>query len=168
MLKKLFGFGKNQDDVKEEVIYSPVDVELMDMTDVPDPVFSKIMLGDGVAVKPKNGTIVSPVDGEVIQLFHTKHAIGIRTLSGLELLIHIGLETVGLNGEGFEAHIKEGDKVKAGDPLITCDLALIEEKAASTVTPIVIMNGDLVEHLDKEPKGSVEKQTSKLLTVKMK
>ena len=111
MLKKLFGFGKNQDDVKEEVIYSPVDGELMDMTDVPDPVFSQKMMGDGVAVKPKNGTIVSPVDGEIIQLFHTKHAIGIRTLSGLELLIHIGLETVGLNGEGFEAHIKEGDKV---------------------------------------------------------
>lgn len=120
-------------------------------------------MGDGVAVKPNSGTIVSPVEGELIQLFHTKHAIGIRTLSGLELLIHIGLETVGLNGEGFEAHIKEGDKVKIGDPLITCDLELIEEKAASTVTPIVIMNGDLIEHLDKEPKGSVEKQTSKLL-----
>ena len=91
------------------------------------PFFSK---DDGRrrSCKTKNGTIVSPVDGEVIQLFHTKHAIGIRTLSGLELLIHIGLETVGLNGEGFEAHIKEGDKVKAGDPLITCDLALIEEK----------------------------------------
>ncbi|MBQ4817987.1 PTS glucose transporter subunit IIA [Bacillus pumilus] len=168
MLKKLFGFGKNQDDVKEEIIYSPADGELMDMTDVPDPVFSQKMMGDGVAVKPNSGTIVSPVEGEIIQLFHTKHAIGIRTLSGLELLIHVGLETVGLNGEGFEAHIKEGDKVKIGDPLITCDLELIEEKAASTVTPIVIMNGDLIEQLDKEPKGSVEKQTSKLFTVKLK
>ncbi|MFS0657173.1 PTS glucose transporter subunit IIA [Bacillus sp. 179-C3.3 HS] len=167
MLKKLFGFGKKQDDVKEETIYSPADGELMDMTDVPDPVFSQKMMGDGVAVKPSNGVIVSPVEGEIIQLFHTKHAIGIRTLSGLELLIHIGLETVGLNGEGFESHIKEGDKVKVGDPLITFDLDFIAEKAASTVTPIVIMNGDIIERLDKEPKGTVEKQISKLFTVKV-
>ncbi|WP_353855457.1 PTS glucose transporter subunit IIA [Bacillus sp. Bos-x628] len=168
MLKKLFAFGKKQEDAKEEVIYSPVDGELMDMTDVPDPVFSQKMMGDGVAVKPSNGEIVSPVEGEIIQLFHTKHAIGIRTLSGLELLIHIGLETVGLNGEGFKAHMKEGDKVKIGDPLMSCDLDLIEEKAASTVTPIVIMNGDMIERLDKEPKGTVSKQTSKLFTIKVK
>ncbi|MFJ5965122.1 PTS glucose transporter subunit IIA [Bacillus sp. NPDC093026] len=168
MLKKLFAFGKTQEDAKEEVIYSPVDGELMDMTDVPDPVFSQKMMGDGVAVKPSNGEIVSPVEGEIIQLFHTKHAIGIRTLSGLELLIHIGLETVGLNGEGFKVHMKEGDKVKIGDPLMSCDLDLIEEKAASTVTPIVIMNGDMIERLDKEPKGTVSKQTSKLFTIKVK
>ncbi|MGE6629575.1 PTS sugar transporter subunit IIA [Bacillus sp. NPDC077027] len=168
MLKKLFGFGKNQENVKEEAIYSPVDGEMMDMTDVPDPVFSQKMMGDGVAVKPSNGTIVSPAEGEIIQLFHTKHAIGIRTLSGLELLIHIGLETVGLNGEGFEAHVKEGDKVKIGDPLITCDLELIEEKATSTVTPIVIMNGDLLESIKKEPKGTVAKSTSKLFSIKVK
>ncbi|MFB8734979.1 PTS glucose transporter subunit IIA [Bacillus sp. SL00103] len=100
------------------------------------------MMGDGVAVKPNKGTIVSPVEGEIIQLFHTNMQLAFEHSQGLSF-IHIGLETVGLNGEGFEAHIKEGDKVKIGDPLITCDLELIEEKAASTVTPIAT-NGDLI------------------------
>lgn len=83
----------------------------------------------------------------MIQLFHTKHAVGIRTLSGAELLIHVGLDTVNMNGEGFEAHVKEGDKVKTGDLLLTCRLDLIKEKQAKTVIPMVIMNGDAAEPL---------------------
>ena len=81
----------------------------MDLASVPDPVFSQND-GDGIAVEPANGDIVSPVEGEVIQLFHTKHAVGIRTLSGAELLIHVGLDTVNMNGEGFEAHVKKETK----------------------------------------------------------
>lgn len=119
LLKKLFGMGKIQEKVTEEVIYSPADGTVMDLSDVPDPVFSQKMMGEGIAVEPSSGEIVSPAEGEVIQIFHTKHAVGIRTRSGIELLIHVGLETVNMNGEGFTAHIKEGDKVKVGDPLIT-------------------------------------------------
>ncbi|GAB4939249.1 hypothetical protein MAHJHV51_51900 [Mycobacterium avium subsp. hominissuis] len=92
---------------------------------------------------------MAPFDGEVVQVFPTKHAIGLRGASGLELLIHIGLETVTLNGEGFETAVKAGDKVKKGDTLITFDLALIQEKAADTITSIVVTNGEAV-HLDKK------------------
>ncbi|MCY8526239.1 PTS glucose transporter subunit IIA [Bacillus atrophaeus] len=168
MLKKLFGFGKDQEKITEEVIYSPADGSVIDLTDVPDPVFSQKMMGEGIAVEPANGAIVSPAEGEVIQLFHTKHAVGIRTVSGIELLIHVGLETVNMNGEGFEAHVKEGDKVKIGDPLITCDLELIKEKASSTVIPIVIMNGEAVESLEPAGEKDAQKGMTKLLKIKVK
>ncbi|KKB73790.1 MULTISPECIES: PTS glucose transporter subunit IIA [Bacillus] len=168
MLKKLFGLGQKQDEVKEETVFSPADGRVLDLSKVPDPVFSQKMMGDGMAVEPSAGDIVSPVDGEVIQLFHTKHAIGIRSLSGVELLIHIGLETVNMEGEGFTAHVKEGDKVKAGDPLITCDLELIKEKASSTITPVVIMNGDAVERVTKHEEGEAKKSETKLMELKVK
>ncbi|MBD1381653.1 PTS sugar transporter subunit IIA [Metabacillus arenae] len=166
MLKKLF--GKKQEKVSEETVFSPLNGQLIEIEKVPDPVFSQKMMGDGVAIEPTDGKVVSPVDGEIIQLFHTKHAIGIKSSSGMELLIHIGLETVNMNGEGFEAHVKEGDKVSVGDPLITCDLDLINEKATSTVTPIVITNGDIVESLSKENSGSVQNGQSKIFQVKIK
>lgn len=168
LLKKLFGMGKSEEKITEEVIYSPADGTVMDLTDVPDPVFSQKMMGEGIAVEPSNGEIVSPAEGEVIQLFHTKHAVGIRTRSGIELLIHVGLETVNMNGEGFTAHIKEGDKVKVGDPLITCDLELIKEKASSTVIPIVIMNGEAVETIEPAGEKAAHKGETKLLTISAK
>ncbi len=80
------------------------------------------MVGDGIAIEPSEGIVVAPFDGEIVQLFPTKHAIGLRGKSGLEVLIHIGLETVSLQGEGFEAFIKQGDQVKMGDKLITFDM----------------------------------------------
>ncbi|MFP3490142.1 PTS glucose transporter subunit IIA, partial [Staphylococcus sp. SIMBA_130] len=85
---------------------------------VPDPVFSEKMMGDGVAIKPTNGEVVSPVIGEIIQVFPTKHAVGIRAENGAEIFIHIGLETVSLDGEGFTSYVGEGDQVKQGDKLI--------------------------------------------------
>jgi PTS system glucose-specific IIA component len=168
MLKKLFGMGKEQEKIKEETVYSPIDGQVVALGDVPDPVFSQKMMGDGIAVSPENGYIVSPVEGEIIQLFHTKHAVGIRSLSGLEFLLHIGLDTVELNGEGFEAHVKEGDKVKVGDPLITFDLELISEKAPSAITPIVITNGDLVESIEPYGESNAVKGETKLLRIKVK
>ncbi|AVM08305.1 MULTISPECIES: PTS glucose transporter subunit IIA [Bacillus] len=168
MLKKLFGLGDSRKKPAEEVIFSPADGMVMDLASVPDPVFSQKMMGDGIAVEPANGDIVSPVEGEVIQLFHTKHAVGIRTLSGAELLIHVGLDTVNMNGEGFEAHVKEGDKVKTGDLLLTCRLDLIKEKASSTVIPMVIMNGDAAEPLQFAGAIEAKKGQTELFTIKMK
>jgi PTS system glucose-specific IIA component len=92
------------------------------LEDVPDPVFSGKLMGDGIAFLPSEGVVVAPADAEVIQVFHAKHAFGLRTNLGVELLIHIGLETVNLKGEGFEPHVVEGQKVKAGDKLVTFDL----------------------------------------------
>ncbi|PTX53751.1 PTS system IIA component (Glc family) [Melghirimyces profundicolus] len=149
MLKKLFG-------KKERIltVQAPLKGKVMPLSEVPDPVFSDKMMGDGVAIEPGEAVVRAPVDGEIIQLFHTKHAVGIRTEEGLEVLIHIGLETVSMEGEGFTAKVKEGDRVRAGQPLIEFSLDAVQEKAKSTITPIVITNMDKVESL--EPKVSEE------------
>lgn len=125
MFKKLFGLGSK---TNEETIVAPLTGAVKNIEEVPDPVFAGRMMGDGVAIDPTEGVVVSPVDGEIVQLFHTKHAIGIKAKNGTEILIHVGLETVKMEGEGFEAHVSEGQAVKAGDKLISFDLELIREK----------------------------------------
>lgn len=134
MFKKMF---KKE---KDEIIYAHATGSFVPLEEVPDPVFSGKMMGEGIAIKPTDGTIVAPVDGEIIQLAETKHAFGIRTALGEEILVHIGLETVALKGEGFEVLTKLGAKVKKGEPLIKADLAYIEENATSTIIPMVVTN----------------------------
>ena len=165
MLKKLFG---KKEKLQEETLFAPLQGLIVKLEDVPDPVFSEKMMGDGIAIDPSDGEVVSPVKGEIVQVFPTKHAIGIRSLSGAEILIHVGLETVSLNGEGFEGHVKEGDKVKAGDKLITFNIDLIKEKAADIITPIVITNGENVESLDKKSIADAVKGQTELIELKMK
>jgi sugar PTS system EIIA component len=165
MFNKLFG---KKEVKKEETIVAPLTGKIVSIEEVPDPTFSQKMMGDGIAIEPTEGVVVSPVEGEIVQFFHTKHAIGIQSESGAEILIHVGLETVNMNGEGFEGHVNVGDKVKAGDKLLTFDLDLIKEKAANTVTPIVITNGDAVESLDKRAASEATKGETSLLQIKMK
>lgn len=139
-----------------EKIYAPIAGDVKTLSEVPDPTFSEKMMGNGVAIEPQEGEVFAPIDGDIVQLFPTKHAIGIRGDSGIEILIHIGLETVSLDGEGFEAHVKQGDQVKTGDSLITFDLAFIRKKATSAVTPIVITNSDewdIAETEDRQAKA---------------
>ncbi|CAG9619926.1 PTS sugar transporter subunit IIA [Sutcliffiella rhizosphaerae] len=168
MFKKLFGLKDHPKTPTEETIFTPLSGKVTELTDVPDPTFSQKMMGDGLAIIPTDGEVVSPVNGEIIQFFHTKHAIGIRSESGAEILIHVGLETVSMNGEGFVGHVKEGDKVKVGDKLISCDLNLIKEKAANIITPIVITNSDQVESLDKKISENAIKGQTEFLHLKMK
>ncbi|OEG62928.1 PTS system beta-glucosides-specific IIC component/PTS system sucrose-specific IIC component [Halanaerobium saccharolyticum] len=125
---------------KNEKLVSPIQGEVVELTEVPDPTFAQKILGEGIAFKPEKGEVRAPVEAEVVNLFDTKHAVGLKTKSGVEILIHIGLDTVQMGGEGFEAFIKEGDTVKAGDKLISVDLELVEEKAESIITPMVITN----------------------------
>ncbi|ANC79093.1 MAG: PTS sugar transporter subunit IIA [Bacillota bacterium] len=165
MFNKLFG---KKEVKKEETLIAPLTGKIVNIEEVPDPTFAQKMMGDGIAIEPTEGVVVSPVDGEIVQFFHTKHAIGIQSEAGAEILIHVGLETVSMNGEGFEGHVNVGDKVKAGDKLLSFDLELIKEKAASTVTPIVITNGDAVESLDKRAASEATKGETSLLQVKMK
>ncbi|WP_077617630.1 glucose-specific PTS transporter subunit IIBC [Bacillus sinesaloumensis] len=119
---------------------SPIKGEIKPITEVPDAVFSGKMMGDGFAIVPTEGTIASPVDGKVINLFPTKHAIGILSDSGREILIHVGIDTVHLKGQGFETFVSEGDTVKKGDSLIKVDLDYIAKNATSIITPIVFTN----------------------------
>ncbi|WP_028400652.1 PTS sugar transporter subunit IIA [Ectobacillus panaciterrae] len=163
MFKKLFGLGSKAQ--KEETIVAPLTGEVKNIEEVPDPVFAQRMMGDGIAIVPTEGIVVSPVDGEIVQVFHTKHAVGIKSKNGLEILIHVGLETVSLNGEGFEAHVASGQEVKAGDKLLTFDLAFIGEKAKSIITPMVITNGDAFGAIDKNIDTQAQKGQTTVMTV---
>jgi len=162
MLKKLFG---KKEVIKTVQLFAPITGNAVTLDKVPDPVFSEKMMGDGIAIEPTEGLAVSPVDGEIVQVFPTKHAIGIRAKNGAEILIHIGLETVSLNGEGFEAFVKEGDKVKVGDKLVSFDLDIIKTKAKSTITPIIITNTDQAALLEAKAQGTVEKGNTPVLEV---
>lgn len=123
----MFGFFKKKSEPKE--LKAMVNGEVISVTEVKDDVFSSCMLGKGIAIHPTDGVVVAPVDGEIsVTMEGTNHAVGIRIAEGFDLLIHIGLDTVSLNGEGFTSHISMGQKVKAGDKLITFDKALVESK----------------------------------------
>ena len=159
MLKKLF---KKTEKVTEEEVFSPVNGTVVDLSVTPDPTFADKILGDGVAIRPSDGEFVAPVNGKVANLFPTKHAIGIESDAGVEYLIHIGLDTVTLDGEGFTAHIKQGDRVKIGDPLVTVDLEYVANKA-NTITPFVITNE--IKTIDKVADQEVKKGATKVMTV---
>ena len=122
-------------------ILAPAAGQAVPLEEVPDPVFSQKIIGDGIAVIPEDGRIVSPVTGEVVSVADTLHAYGFRTEEGLEILIHIGLETVALKGACFKALVKVGDKVQAGDPIAEVDLRFLEEKGISPITPILLCGG---------------------------
>ncbi len=153
MLKGLF---KKKNITQIEEIFAPLYGDIIPLSKVPDPVFSEKMMGDGIAIIPRSGKIVSPVNGQVIQVFPTKHAIGIRSERGLELLIHIGLETVELNGEGFEVLVNTDEPIKAGDPLVKVNLEYLKSENKDIVTPIIITNMEKV----LEIKASQERVTN--------
>ena len=117
---------------------SPLDGWASSLTEVPDPVFAEAMLGDGVAVDPTSGLLCAPCDAVVFNLHSARHAISLRTAAGPEILLHLGLETVALKGEGFEALVAEGQSVKGGDPLIRFDLDQVARRATSLISPMVI------------------------------
>ncbi len=122
-------------------IIAPLTGEIVALEQVPDPVFSEKALGDGIAILPEDGKVYSPVTGVVATVAATKHAYGFQSEDGLDVLVHVGLETVGLNGEGFTVHIKEGDKVKAGDLVAEADLSLLKSKNLNLITPVLICDG---------------------------
>jgi sugar PTS system EIIA component len=138
MFNKLFNTLSIKDN---EDIFAHASGELIRIEDVPDPIFSEKMMGEGIAIIPSSGEIVAPADGEIIMIAETKHAFALRTALGEELLIHIGLETVELNGEGFNVLVKLGNKVAKGQPVVKVDLELIKKKEKSIIIPMVIANG---------------------------
>ncbi|HHU50350.1 MAG TPA: PTS glucose transporter subunit IIA [Firmicutes bacterium] len=140
-------------------VKAPVYGETVDLVQLPDPVFAEKMVGDGLAFQPCQGVLYAPVDGEVVQVFPTMHAIGLRTAEGLELLIHIGLDTVEMKGEGFKTYITQHQQVKVGDKMIEFDLDLITAHGKSTLTPLIITNMTAVKKL-KLFYGKVTPQTT--------
>lgn len=142
-----------------EAIETVADGEVIKLEDVKDPVFSQKMMGDGFAVEPANGKIYSPVAGKVTSVFPTKHALGLLTEAGLEVLVHIGLDTVSLEGKPFEVHVAEGQTVAAGDLLVTADLAAIKEAGRETATVVVFTNAPAIKSVTVEKFGKVAAKT---------
>lgn len=140
-LKKMFN-GDSKSSTNNIIIGSPIKGKVVDLSTIDDAAFASGVLGKGVAIDPTDGVAVSPVDGKVETLFKTNHAIGITTDSGVELLIHIGMDTVKLDGEHFTPKIKQGDIVRAGQTLVEFDIEGIKAAGYSTITPVVITNSD--------------------------
>ena len=142
----MFGFLKRK--VRE--VKSPVDGQVVALESVDDEVFSQKLVGDGVAVIPMSNRFKAPIDGVVSKIFSTNHAYSIKSPKDLEVMVHIGLETVALEGRGFTRIANEGDEVKAGDVIIEADLAYIREHAKDIITPVIIMDESDVKEIDKK------------------
>ncbi|MDP4178009.1 MAG: PTS glucose transporter subunit IIA [Bacillota bacterium] len=125
----------------------PITGKVLALTEVNDYLFNKKIMGEGFAINPKENFVYSPVDGEVILVYEAKHALAIKTDEGLQILIHVGIDSVKLEGRGFASYVKVGDKVKAGDKILFFDREFVELKA-SIVTPVVITNSELIDSFD--------------------
>ena len=154
------------DSLTPVTITSPLAGEVKELSQATDPVFAQGLMGRGVVIVPSQGELVSPVNGRVTVFFPTKHAIGILSDEGVEILIHIGMDTVNLEGKGFEGYVSQGDKVKVGDKLISFDIDMIKKAGYVTETPVIITNSDKyqVEVLEQLPR--VVERGSQLMNVK--
>lgn len=143
----------------------PMTGKLLPISEVPDKIFSQKMMGDGFAIEPSDGKVVAPVAGKIVNLFPTKHAIGLETEDGREVLVHVGIDTVNLKGKGFEALVAQGDIVEQGQTLLHVDLRIVAQEATSIITPIIFTNlaaGEAVEIKD----GSVRAGDKGYVTIK--
>ena len=151
-LKEKLGFGKKVDNV----LGAPVEGKAVAISEVSDPTFGQEILGKGMAIIPTVGKVVAPIDGTIGMVFDTKHAISMTSKSGIEILIHVGLDTVTLNGEPFTAYVEAGQNVKAGDLMLEFDIEAIKAAGLETITPVVICNTDdykdVVANVDKDVK----------------
>lgn len=144
MFTKFFGKSTEKATLPTPIsLFAPLSGELIPLENVSDPAFSQKMLGDGIAISPTNSKVLAPFDGIVSAIFPTGHAIGLRSAAGLECLIHIGIDTVSLNGDGFKLLVRENQKVGVGDPLITLDLPFLQQSGKDLTTPVVITNSDV-------------------------
>lgn len=152
---------------KKISIVAPMTGEIFEIDKVPDEVFAGKMVGDGLAIKPSEGIVVAPCSGKIIQVFPTNHAMGILTPEGVEILIHIGLDTVNLKGNGFKSFVQAGDDVNKGDKLLEVDLEYVIENAKSIISPVIVTNMEKVLSLSIE-KGIVQKGIDNIMDIELK
>ncbi|MCG7376516.1 beta-glucoside-specific PTS transporter subunit IIABC [Paenibacillus sp. ACRSA] len=150
--------------VADEQVFSPIEGTIVSLTEVPDPAFSSGAMGDGIAIEPTIGRVVAPFDGTVTVAFKKKHALAVVSDTGAEILVHVGVDTVKLDGQHFTSHIQEGDRVKAGDLLLEFDIAQIKAAGYHTVTPIIVTNSANYEKVVPMATGQVQTQEA-LLTL---
>lgn len=147
------------------IIQAPFSGKTVPLTQVPDPVFSEKMVGDGVAILPESDLLLAPVAGTLTHLFPTGHAAGITTDEGLEILVHIGINTIELKGDGFTVLAAAGKRVRAGEPIIRIDLKKLEKTAQSLVTPVIVTNMERVAQINPAASPVVRAGTDELLRV---
>ena len=153
---------------KEGALVAPISGKTVDITTVPDAVFAEKMAGDGLAIDPTGDTVVAPADGELTMLFGTKHAFGMTLDKGVQILVHIGLDTVSLNGEGFTALKNQGDMVKKGEPIVKIDRELIQGKGLSLITPVIFTDMDVLKSFEAQLGIDVIAGETTVLTYKAK
>jgi sugar PTS system EIIA component len=146
------------------IIYAPMEGEVIPLKEIRDGVFSEGMLGKGFGMKPSEGNLYAPFDGEVILITPTKHAIAIKSREGMELLIHVGIDTVNMNGEGFHQLVKPGDRVKCGQAIMTFSISDIEVAGYETTTAIIVTNSQEFVNVDVLVEG-VSKRSEKIVQV---
>ena len=158
MLKNLFKRKSIEQSAAEPwlIVQAPLSGKVIPLSEVDDPVFAQGMVGDGIAILPESDEVLAPVSGSLTHMFPTGHAAGITTAEGLEILIHVGLDTVELKGDGFAILVEQGQQVTIGTPLIKLDLMKLRETARSLVTPVIITNMDRVKELSKTTMQHVE------------
>lgn len=141
---------KKKESAHSGQIFATQNGKAVPITEVPDPVFADKILGDGVALLPESATVVAPAAGKVINVADTYHAYGIQTEDGLELLIHVGINTVELKGKGFDNHVQVGDTVKVGTPLCDVDWKVVKDAGYETWTPILVTNMEAIKSITVE------------------
>ena len=157
-IKKMFkgnSSNNNEVSINPNTLVAPVTGKAIPLSEVPDPVFAEKLAGDGMAIIAEGDTVVAPADGELTLIFKTKHAFAMTLDNGLELLVHIGLETVSLDGEGFKQLVEQGTRVKAGTPIIKFNRDFIKSKGLSLATPVLITNVDMTKSISPIETGNV-------------
>ena len=147
---------------------APISGKIIDLSDVPDKVFAERLVGDGAAIDSTGDTVYAPADGQLTLIFRTNHAFGMTLDNGIEVLVHIGIDTVELEGYGFERLAEQGSRVKAGDPIIRIDRQAILDKGCSLITPVLITNKEVIGNIEYENNLAVQAGRDIVFTYKLK
>ena len=162
----MFNLFKKNKEYESIILKSPVVGRCFDITEIPDEVFSAKMLGNGIGFESTDGVLYAPADGEILQVFPTNHAVILKTKDGIELLLHIGVDTVQMKGEGFEAFAEKGQQVKVGDKLVAFDNDLIKVKAKSNLSALILTDSENMESVEFNL-GTVDRNND-VITIKLK
>jgi glucose-specific phosphotransferase system IIA component len=147
---------------------APIDGRVVELSEVPNPVFAEGLAGEGIAIETTGDIVVSPVDGKLTMIFTTNHAFAVTQDNGISILVHIGIDTIALEGEGFERMVEEGQSVKMGEPILKVDREKIQSKGYSLITPVLITNSENVKEIIGNIGGEVSSGEHEVLTYKLK
>ncbi len=142
LFSKIKSMVVKEDEFPGLAVKAPISGDVIPLEDVPDVLYSECIVGEGIAIKPCSNRVLAPFDGVVTKIFETNHCVVVTSTGGIDVLIHVGIDTVDLAGLGFTRLAEQGQEVKAGDPLIELDIPVLEKHAKSTITPVVVINGD--------------------------